>query len=175
MQGLLEQLNENEEFGGKSMKKKLLKVFFMTALFTAMFSMHVFAAEEEQSQELSQTVEGRYENNRIQEYITVIGAYAFDRIHSFFVEFHVYADYEWVDGEYGWFNDSYTYDVSFRRETVYIDNCRLLENGYTENTYYEKYRVYATEGFEEYIVYMTLHLTVDEWGEVDAWIQFTDN
>lgn len=179
MQGLLEQVNENAEFGGKSMKKKLLKVFFMTVLFTAMFSIHVFAAEEEQSQELSQTVEGRYENNGIQEYITVKGNYDFDRSHSFYVEFLVYVDYEWIDGEYGWFNDSYTYDVSFGSNTVHIDNLRLWESDYTENTYYEKYRVYATKvegyNFNEYIVYMTLHLTVDEWGEVYAGIQFTDN
>lgn len=161
------------------MKKKLLKVLFMTALFTAMFSMHVFAAEEEQRQETSQTVEGRYENNSIQEYITVEDDYNFDSTHSFHVEFLVYVDYEWVDGEYGWFNDSYTYDVSFGSNTVHIDDLRLLDSDYTENTYYEKYRVYATKvegyNFYEFIVYMTLHLTVDEWGEVDAWIQFTDN
>ncbi len=169
------------------MKKNLLKVLFMTVLFTAMFSVYVFA-EEEQSGEASLAIQDSVTGNRVAKTYEISKGYKFDSTHSIEITARLYVDYQWDEGNYGWINEAYTVgeDGDFEHSsfvkstTVVIADSPVLEDfGYkTDSLYFERYHFYGTKlhGYDlyEYVGHIWIYVQVDEWGNIDLWITFQE-
>lgn len=171
--------------------KKIFKIIILSMLFTMLFSVSAFAAENNESGETNAATEVQTRNSYYKERMYAETTVVFDSNH--YVIIRVYADvsYSWVDGVYGIIEDmdvlvddgswpvGYPYLSDIICYNMYVASGPMeMEYGLNNNEdlCFQKYDVtfscFTASGFTVYSGRISVYASVDEWGEADFWVSY---
>ena len=106
--------------------------------------------------------------------VTAASNYVLDNSHNVDISITARVEYAYDEGSYGWVIDIIPKGWSKDSVNVAIDNMDYVEQyGYTTSmaTYVFHYTGHAADGDDYYYGYVTFRFYVDEWGNIDYWLE----
>ena len=106
--------------------------------------------------------------------VTATSNYVLDNSHNVNISITARVEYAYDEGSYGWVIDIIPKGWSKDSVNVAIDNMDYVEQyGYTTSmaTYVFHYTGHAADGDDYYYGYVTFRFYVDEWGNIDYWLE----
>lgn len=106
--------------------------------------------------------------------VTATSNYVLDDSHNVDISITAYVEYAYDEGAYGWVINIIPQSWSKTSDNVTIDNMDYADDyGYTTSTatYIFYYTAHAAYGEGNYDGYVRFNFSVDEWGNIDYWLE----